>query len=162
MQRLPKGWTGGPPACGGGWSGKHHHGGNIQVITAPDGWPIYTSPVRPGREHDTTCAWAHPGLLNALEACSHQGRHVLADLGYERERTRLLLPVKKTHGATLTVDQRCYNALHRATRALAERGNALLKNPFTALPHVTISPGRIGAITAAALVVLHVEHHRTA
>ena len=34
------------------WSGKHHHhGGNIQVITAPDGWPIYTSPVRPGREH---------------------------------------------------------------------------------------------------------------
>lgn len=33
------------------WSGKHaNHGGNIQVITAPDGWPLWTSPVRPGRE----------------------------------------------------------------------------------------------------------------
>jgi hypothetical protein len=30
------------------WSAKHHnHGGNIQVITAPDGWPIWTSAVRP-------------------------------------------------------------------------------------------------------------------
>ena len=42
------------------WSGKHaNHGGNIQVITVPDGWPIWTSDVRPGREHDTTAA-AHP------------------------------------------------------------------------------------------------------
>ena len=132
------------------------------MITAPDGWPIYTSPVRPGREHDTTCARAHQGLLDALNAWCADGRAVLADLGYEGERARLLLPVKKTHGATLTVDQRCYNALHRATRALAERGNALLKNPFTMLRHVTISPGRIGAMAAAALVLLHVEHHRTA
>jgi hypothetical protein len=30
------------------WSGKHdNHGGNIQVITVPDGWPIWTSDVRP-------------------------------------------------------------------------------------------------------------------
>ena len=144
------------------WSGKHgHHGANIQVITAPDGWPIYTSPVRPGREHDTTCARAHKGLLDALGTWSTDGRTVLADLGYEGERARLVLPIKKTHGATLTVDQRCYNALHRATRALAERGNALLKTTFTALRHVTISPGRIGAMVAAALVILHVEHHRT-
>jgi hypothetical protein len=29
------------------WSGKHHHhGGNIQVVSAPDGWPLWTSPVR--------------------------------------------------------------------------------------------------------------------
>ena len=46
------------------WSGKHHaHGANIQVLTAPDGWPLWTSPVRPGREHDTTCARTHHGLL---------------------------------------------------------------------------------------------------
>ena len=38
------------------WSGKHHHhGGNVQVVSAPDGWPLWTSQVRPGREHDTTC-----------------------------------------------------------------------------------------------------------
>jgi hypothetical protein len=30
------------------------HGGNVQVIAAPDGWPLWTSGVRPGREHDTT------------------------------------------------------------------------------------------------------------
>ena len=37
------------------WSGKHTcHGGNVQVIAAPDGWPLWTSAVRPGREHDTT------------------------------------------------------------------------------------------------------------
>src|SRR3954451_15263153 len=30
------------------WSGKHAgHGGNIQVVTVPDGWPIWTSGVRP-------------------------------------------------------------------------------------------------------------------
>ena len=49
------------------WSGKHHHhGGNVQVVTAPQGWPLWTSPGRPGREHNTTGARAHPGLLDAL------------------------------------------------------------------------------------------------
>jgi hypothetical protein len=43
------------------WSGKHHHhGGNIQVVSAPDGWPLWTSDVRPGRGHDTSAALADP------------------------------------------------------------------------------------------------------
>jgi hypothetical protein len=29
----------------------HANGGIIQVATVPDGWPIWTSDVRPGREH---------------------------------------------------------------------------------------------------------------
>jgi hypothetical protein len=46
------------------WSAKHaNHGGNIQVITAPDGWPLWTSPVRPGREHDTTALREHTQIL---------------------------------------------------------------------------------------------------
>jgi DDE superfamily endonuclease len=49
------------------WSGKHHqHGGNIQVVSVPDGWPIWTSDVRPGREHDTTAARADTEILPAL------------------------------------------------------------------------------------------------
>jgi hypothetical protein len=49
------------------WSGKHkHHGGNIQVVSAPDGWPLWTSDVRPGREHDTTAARADPVLLDRI------------------------------------------------------------------------------------------------
>ena len=51
------------------WSGKHrHHGGNIQVVSAPDGWPLWTSPVRPGREHDTTAARADPEPLTQIAA----------------------------------------------------------------------------------------------
>lgn len=38
------------------WLGKHkHHSGNVQVLSDSDGFPIWVSGVRPGREHDTTC-----------------------------------------------------------------------------------------------------------
>lgn len=151
------------------WSGKHHHhGGNVQVVTAPDGWPLWTSPVRPGREHDVTCARTHPGLLDALTGWADPEHVVLADLGYLGEDTRLVCPIKKSttpdrsgKKATLTVEQRTVNALHSATRALAERGNSLLKTTFKVLRRVSFCPWRIGAITAAALVLLHHEHNRT-
>jgi DDE superfamily endonuclease len=144
------------------WSGKHHqHGGNIQVVTAPDGWPLWVSDVRPGREHDTTCARSHPGLLDALDEWTDTDHVALADLGYEGEDTRLVGPIKTTRGTALTVEQRTVNTLHAATRALAERGNSLLKTTFKALRRVTLCPWRIGAITAAALVLLHTEHGRT-
>ena len=157
------------------WSGKHHHhGGNVQVVTAPDGWPLWTSGVRPGREHDITCARAHPDLFDALDAWTDPEHAVLADLGYEGEAARLTCPIKKpntsttpgpatsaTRTAALSVEQRTINMLHSATRALAERGNSLLKTTFKALRRVSLCPWRIGAITAAALVLLHTEHDRT-
>jgi hypothetical protein len=144
------------------WSGQHrHHGGNVQVVTAPDGWPLWTSPVRPGREHDTTCARTHDGLLDTLLAWTDSSHAVLADLGYEGENTRLTCPVKNARGGVLTTDQRTINALHAATRALAERGNSLLKGTFKALRRVSLCPWRIGAITAAALVLLHHVYDRT-
>jgi hypothetical protein len=43
---------------------------------------------------------------------------------------------------------------------MAERANALLKETFAALQPVSLSPHRIGAITKAALVLLHLEHGR--
>ena len=56
---------------------------------------------------------------------------------------------------------RAVQALHAATRALAERGNSLLKTTFKALCRVSLCPRRIGAFTAAAaLVPLHHEHGR--
>ena len=144
------------------WSGKHHHhGGNVQVVTAPDGRPLWTSPVRPGREHDTTCARAHHGLLDTLTDRTDTEHAVLADLGYEGENTRLTCPIKNGRDTVLTAEQRTINALHSATRALAERGNSLLKATFKGLRRVTLCPWRIGAITAAALVLLHHEHDRT-
>lgn len=144
------------------WSGKHHaHGGNVWLVTAPDGWPLWTSPVRPGREHDTSCARAHAGLLDALTDWTDGEHVVLADLGYEGDNHRLTCPIKHTHGETLSADARTVNVLHSATRARAERGNSLLKTTFKALRRVTLCPWRIGAIAAAALVLLHHDHDRT-
>jgi len=115
----------------------------------------------PRREHDTTCGRAHPELLATLDDWTDDDHATLADLGYEGENIRLTCPIKKTRDTVLTVEQRTINALHSATRALAERGNSLLKTTFKALRRVTLCPRRIGAITAAALVLLHREHDRT-
>jgi DDE superfamily endonuclease len=135
------------------WSGKHAaHGGNVQVIAAPDGWPLWSSPVRPGREDDTTALRTHAEALPLLAEWTDEAHAVLADLGYEGERTALTTPVKKTTDAPLTDEQRTVNLLHAATRAPAERGNSLLKTTFKALRRVSLCPWRIGAITAAALV----------
>jgi hypothetical protein len=144
------------------WSGKHrHHGGNIQVVSAPDGWPLWTSPVRPGREHDTTAARADPDLLSQITAWVHDGQLGLADLGYEGEAEILRIPIKKPTGGELTADQQAYNAVHGALRCLGERANSLLKTSFKALRRWRGCPWRIGDIVAAALVLLHHEHHRT-
>jgi hypothetical protein len=144
------------------WSGKHAaHGGNVQVIAAPDGWPIWTSPVRPGREHDTTALRTHPEALPLLAEWTDAEHAALADLGYEGARTALTTPIKHRAGSRLSADQRTVNLLHAAVRAPAERGNSLLKTTFKALRRVSLCPWRIGAITAAALVLLHREHGRT-
>lgn len=144
------------------WSGKHGaHGGNVQVLAAPDGWPLWISPVRPGREHDTTALRAHPDALPLLAEWSDEDHAVLADLGYEGERAALTTPIKHPAGRRLTADQRTVNLLHAATGAPAERGNSLLKTTFKALRRVSLCPWRIGAISAAALVLLHHEHGRT-
>jgi hypothetical protein len=144
------------------WSGKHHHhGGNIQVISSPDGWPLWTSPVRPGREHDTTCLRAHPELLTALTEWTNDGLPALADLGYEGEADTLTLPIKKTAHTKLTPIHKQLNWLQAHARARAEQANAVLKTTFKALRHVSLDPGQIGRIVAAALVLLHIEHDRT-
>ncbi|MGH3921815.1 MAG: HARBI1 family protein [Pseudonocardiaceae bacterium] len=147
------------------WSGKHHHhGGNIQVLSAPDGWPLWTSGVRPGREHDTTAARADPELLARLADWVGDGRLSLADLGYEGEPEIFRIPVKKPQGGELTVDQQSYNALHGALRCLGERANSLLKTTYKALRRYRRyrgCPWRLGAVVAAALVLLHHDNHRT-
>src|SRR3954447_7686419 len=125
------------------WSGKHAaHGGNVQVVTVPDGWPIWTSGVRPGREHDTTCLRVHADVPPLAE-WTDDGHAALGDLGYEGEQATLTIPIKRTPDRPLTADERCVNVLHAATRALAERGNALLKTTFKALRRVSLCPWRI-------------------
>jgi hypothetical protein len=132
------------------WSGKHkHHGGNIQVLSYPDGFPCWVSDVRPGREHDTTCA----------KKAEYQ-MPTLTDLGYISLSPAIRHPHKKPKGAELTETQTIYNKLIRGVHGPAERANALLKETFAALQRVSLSPTRIGTITKAALVLLHLEHGR--
>jgi hypothetical protein len=143
------------------WSAKHHnHGGNVQVITVPDGWPIWTSDVRPGREHDTTAVRTHTEILPALVEAADDLRP-LGDLGYEGEADTITIAFKKPKNGHLTDVQQMFNQAHNGLRAIGERGNALLKTTFKALRNVSLNPWRIGDIVAAALVLLHFDRART-
>lgn len=144
------------------WSKKHHnHGGNVQVITTPDGWPIWTSPVRPGREHDTAALRSHTEILPLLSTWTEEHLRVLGDLGYEGEATTITIAYKKPKHGQLTDEQQMFNQAHNGLRAIGERGNSLLKTTFKALRNVSVCPWKIGAIVAAAMVLLHIEHTRT-
>ena len=62
------------------YSGKHHrHGGNIQVLTGPAGYPEWVSDVEPGSTHDITAARIH--------ALPRRTRQRLAQTNLESTRT---------------------------------------------------------------------------
>lgn len=154
--------TPGPNGADLWWSGKHkHHGGNIQVLSEPGGWPLWTSDVRPGREHDSTCAKADPDLLPALEGmAADDDLLTLTDLGYQSVSPAIRTPIKKPKGGELTIEQKAYNQVIRGIHGVAERANSLLKTTFKGLRRVSLDPWRIGAIVKAALVLLRLEHGR--
>lgn len=130
------------------------------MITAPDGWPLWTSPVRPGREHDTTALREHVEVLPLLRIWVEHGR-VLGDLGYEGEADTITVAYKKPKRGKLTGIEKMLNKAHNGLRAVGERGNSILKTTFKALRNVSFCPWTIGKITAAARVLLHLEHDRT-
>lgn len=102
------------------WSGKHrHHGGNIQVVSAPDGWPLWTSDVRPGREHDTTAARADPELLTQITEVT---------------------PFLRTDGRPADLQRRPRRpALPRRTRKLPDQDH--LQGAAPPLPRLPLAPG---------------------
>jgi len=143
------------------YSGKaHEHGGNIQALMAPNGFPLWISDVEPGSVHDLTAAREH--VLGALYwAASRLDLPTLADNGYDGAGIGVFTPVKQPAGGqVLDVDTRTYNALLRGLRCLGERGFATLTGRWRALRHFTTSPRKIGAIVKAALVLTHFEHGR--
>lgn len=138
------------------YSGKHKtHGGNIQVVTDPTGFPVWTSPVEPGSTHDITAAREH--ALPALYRAASLGLPTLTDKGYTGAGIGVLVPIR---GSDLAIDNQARNLLITALRAPAERGNALLKSSFKALRRITLCPRRIGHIVAAALVILTMHRGR--
>jgi hypothetical protein len=124
------------------WSGKHHHhAGNIQVVSAPDGWPLWTSDVRPGREHDINAARADPDLPARIADWISDGAPALADLGYEGQPETFTIPFKKPKYGQLSIDQQAYNAIHGALRCLGARANSLLKTTTRPCAATAAVPG---------------------
>ena len=140
------------------YSGKaHRHGGNIQAVLAPGGFPLWVSDAEPGSVHDLTAARIH--ALPALYHAAAAGLPALADPGYDGAGIGIHMPVKQpASGRDLDINTRTRNAIQRSLRCLGERGFALLSQRWRTLQHITASPSKIGDITRAALVLTHFEH----
>ena len=142
------------------YSGKHkRHGGNVQVLVGPTGFPLWVSDVRPGSNHALTCA--RELVLPALYRYAVRGLPVLADKGYTGAGAGIHVPVRNPpRGQVLDRDTRTRNTLQVGLRALGERANALLKTRWRALHHVTLDPATITKIVKAALVLTSMERGR--
>ncbi|MGW7825064.1 transposase family protein [Streptomyces puniciscabiei] len=92
---------------------------------------------------------------------SGAGAPPLVDLGYENAGDGFRHPGKKPAGGELTEAQQTYNKVVRGIHGVCERANSLLKTTFKALQRVSLDPGRITQIAAAALVLLQLEYDRT-
>ena len=140
------------------YSGKAHcHGGNIQAVFAPGGFPLWVSDAEPGSVHDITAA--RRNALPALYQAAAAGLAALADPGYDGAGIGIHIPVKQpADGRELDIDTRTRNAIQRSLRCLGERGFALLTGRWRTLQHITASPSKIGDIARAALVLTHFEH----
>ncbi|WP_419720591.1 transposase family protein [Kocuria marina] len=135
------------------YSGKHKRfGGNIQVIADPSGFPLWTSPVKPGPTHDITTTRAH--CLGVFHPAAATGLPLLAGKGCQGTGIGVRIPDQGIQpGSGQSRLQRFANKDARPR----ERANAPLTQRWTALPHIALSPSRIGAIVAAALVLTTLE-----
>lgn len=146
------------------YSGKHRaFGANIQAIIRPDGLPLWTSEVTPGRLHDSTAATQHHIYPALYWAAGHLNLPTLADAGYHGTGPGIHTPVKlpPTGGGHLSTDHQTHNQLLRSLRAPGERGFALLTQRWKPLRHLTCSPSRIATLVKAALALTHYEHRHT-
>jgi DDE superfamily endonuclease len=135
---------------------KHDFGGNIQAVFYPSGIPMWVSDVLPGNVHDL--AAARENVLAVLRPFL-DAMPALADSGYEGAGHGVHVPVKKPAGVQeLDINTRTRNALLTSARCLGERGFALLSQRWQTLQNVTASPGKIGLIARAALVLVLFEH----
>jgi DDE superfamily endonuclease/Helix-turn-helix of DDE superfamily endonuclease len=133
------------------YSGKHkHHGVNLQGLMDPYGRMIWISNGLPGSTHDLTAARAHDVLhvINQAETL-----YLYADKGYiGGESDHLLVPHKKPQNAEPPDDTKEANRALSATRAVGERGFAVLKN-WHLLDRYRGCPRRVGTFAQAILVL---------
>ena len=107
--------------------------------------------------HDLTAARIH--ALPALYQAAAAGLPALADPGYDGAGIGIHIPVRQPAGGReLDINTRTRNALLRSLCCLGEREFALLTGRWRTLQHITTSPGKIGDIARAALVLTHFEY----
>jgi len=113
------------------YSGKaREQGGNIQALSAPDGFPLWVSEVEPGSVHDMRAARTH-ALAALYWAASQLNLPTLADGGYDGAGIGVFTPVKQpTDGHELDINTRTYNALLRGLRCLGERRPRAPRRPL--------------------------------
>lgn len=125
--------------------------------------PLPTESGTPGSGHVRTQRSTHHAqqLLSMFRAhmLSTGEWPVLSDLGYVGEPEVCTTAIKKPAGGSLAEEQKEANKAHNSRGTVGERGNSLLKSTFKVLRRVSLCPYRIGAIVAAALVLLHIKHH---
>ncbi|MFW5421034.1 transposase [Nocardiopsis sp. CNT-189] len=128
------------------YSGKHkQHGMNIQVVSAPDGEPLWTSWSLPGAVHDTKAArvWK---IAERIEAAGLAG---LGDKGYVGLSEVVFCPFKGRGKPQWKKDA---DSDHARLRSPGERAIAQLKN-WDILGRLRCCPQRAGEITRAVLVL---------
>lgn len=128
------------------YSGKHkRHGMNIQVVSAPDGEPLWTSWSLPGAVHDTKAArvWK---IAERIEAAGLIG---LGDKGYIGLADVVFCPFKDRGKPRW---KKKANSEHAKLRSPGERAIAQLKN-WDILRRLRCCPQRAGEITRAVLVL---------
>ncbi|MFD4578116.1 IS5 family transposase [Streptomyces sp. NPDC058479] len=130
------------------YSQKHRkHGMNVQVITRPDGTPLWFSRATPGRTHDLTAARAH----GIIQACLTRQILVLADRAYQGAGATVRTPYHRHHEQPEHYQQ--FNRDHARLRAPGERAFAQLKT-WRLLRQARCSTRRIGTIVQAVHTLL--------
>ncbi|MER6808145.1 transposase family protein [Spirillospora sp. NPDC000708] len=121
-------------------------GVQVQMLSEPDGFPIWFSDVLPSGVVDLQAARALvlPTLYPYAKTIP-----VLADPGHQGAGHGIIVPFKNpTGGNVLAIDNRCHNRLQRFLRCHVERGFALVTERWTALKHTTLSPAESGTSSA--------------
>ena len=139
------------------YSGKAHaHGGNIQAVTAPDGFPLWVSDVEPGSVHDITAARIH--ALPALYRAAATGLPAWPTPATRAPASASAFP----YGSPVTAGT-LTSMPAPATRSsvpFAAWANAGSPCSLAAGAPSSTSPpaGKIGDIARTALVLTHFEH----
>ena len=106
------------------YSGKHHrHGGTVQVLADPGGFPLWVAAVRPGSARDLTAT--RELALPALYPHAARGLPVLADKGYTGAGIGVHTPIKRPPGGAVP---------HTDTRTCNHLLTACARRPSAPMP----------------------------